>query len=175
VLRGKEERLTLTTGLHTHNTDTLLFNEVIKCSDCIDPSTDTSNNYIRELASRFQHSAFDLLANHSLEVADEGGERVRSNGTSDEIVGGFEIGDPITERLVNCVFQSSRAQLDGNNLCSEHANAKDIEGLASYIFGAHIDGTFHAKPGTDGCGCYTVLSSTSFRNDTLLAYPMGEK
>jgi len=97
------------------------------------------------------------------------------NGAPDEIVGGFEIGDPITECLVDRVFQSPRTQFDRNNLCSEHANSEDIEGLTSYIFSAHVDGALHTKTSTNGCGCYTVLSSAGFCNDALLAYPTSEK
>ncbi|KAI7197854.1 hypothetical protein KC363_g11 [Hortaea werneckii] len=59
----------------------------------------------------------------------------------------------------------SGSALDRHNARAEQFHTEDIQSLATNVFSTHVDCALHAKPGTDGRGSYTVLTSTRLRND----------
>ena len=84
----KHNVLTFTTGFDTDEPYILVRDEVVERADGVTPPTYAGDDSVRELAASFLKLVFDLLANDLLEVADKGGERVRSNGGSDKVVCG---------------------------------------------------------------------------------------
>jgi len=57
------------------------------------------------------------------------------------------------------------------DLRSQHLNSEDIERLASYVFGTHINDAFKTEAGTDG-GCRnTMLACARLCDDALLSKP----
>jgi len=58
----------------------------------------------------------DLLSDDSLEISDDGGERVRTDGGTDAVVGGGEIDDPVSHGFVDGVLEGLGTGSDGDDL-----------------------------------------------------------
>ena len=84
------------------------------------------------------------------------------------------IGHPVTQGFVHCIFQCFGARLNRNNLCTQHFHAEHIRLLPLDVHGTHIDDTFKTIFGTGSSGGDTMLPGTSFGDDTLFAHPAGE-
>jgi hypothetical protein len=70
--------MTFATSLDTDQSNLFIGDEIIESSNRVAPSTDASDNSIRQLASHFLQLLFDLFANNTLEVSNNGGERMRA-------------------------------------------------------------------------------------------------
>ena len=46
---------------------------------------------------------------------------------------------------------------DGNHRGTKELHTEHVQSLTAYVFGTHVDDTFHAELGTDCCSCHTML------------------
>lgn len=58
---------------------------------------------------------------------------MRSNSGANDIVCGFELHDPGTERLVDSITEGTRSCFNGDDFGAEKPNSEDIEGLSPNI------------------------------------------
>ncbi len=113
---GYHSWLTITTRLNTDQPDALVLDEIVEGTDGVASTSDASHDGIRKFSNLLRELLLDLAANNSLEVADDGRERVGSDSRADAVVSGRKIGDPVTHGLVNGVLESLRSGIDGNDL-----------------------------------------------------------
>jgi hypothetical protein len=108
--------LTMTTGLDTDEPDILVLDKVVERSDGIASTSDTRNDGIWQSTNSLCKLRLDFPSDDSLEVADNGGEGVRSDSRSNEEVRRVERGNPLAHGLVDGVLQCSRSRSDGHDL-----------------------------------------------------------
>ena len=80
-----------------------------------------------------------LVADHALELGDEGRIRVRAGRASDAVVSRSDVRHPVAERFVHRVFQRARAARDGHDARAEHLHARDVRRLARDVELALVD------------------------------------
>lgn len=116
-----------------------------------------------------------FTANNGLEVSDNCWERVRTNGTANNIVRVAHVGNPVAHSFVDSIFQGLAATGDGNNGGAQQLHLEHVERLSFNIFGTHVDHTLETELGAN-CSCGdTVLTSTSLGNNTRLVQSLSEQ
>jgi hypothetical protein len=130
--------LTISTGFDTDQTNVLLLDKVVERSDGVTSTSDTGDDSIRKLADPLGHLLLDLPSDNSLEITDDGGERVRADGGSDTVVGRLQVGHPFTHGLVDGVLERLRARSDGDDL--ERASE-----IPSFSFGSETRRIRHRR------------------------------
>lgn len=119
---------------------------------------------------------------------------MRTDGGSDAVVGGFEVGDPFTHGFVDGVFEGLGAGVDGDDLqhaksamtlaeptsCqahlpSQHPNPKHVQRLSPHILLTHIHHTLHPESSASRRGSDTMLTRTGLGDDPGLSESFGEK
>ncbi|KAI6756470.1 hypothetical protein HG530_012206 [Fusarium avenaceum] len=144
---------TIATGLNTQKLNTGVILERVEHANGVAATTYTSNDGIWELSSLLEHLLLGLGTDDGLECSDDGGEGVRSDSRTDDVVGSVKVNDPGTKGFVDSISESLATSLDSNNLGTQQAHTENVEGLSSD----------------------TVLSSTSFSNNTLLSESSSEE
>lgn len=187
---------TVTARLDTNEPDALVPDEIVERSNSITSTSDTRHHGVGQLALLFRQLRLDLSSNDSLEIADNGRERVRANCRSDQVMRVVEPRHPLAHRLIDGVLERLRARRHGNDLdeitsgqvqtqsrapgvgtyiTTQHPDTEHVELLPSHVLGAHVNVALHAKLGTDSSSGHTVLSGTRLGNDALLAQSLGEQ
>src|SRR5215469_2729891 len=138
-------------------------------------TANAGENSFRQLALRLKNLPPGLFADDAVEVADHGGIRMRAEDAAEQIVGGADVGDPVAHGLVDGVFEGARAGVNGADFGSEEPHAEDVELLAPYVFGAHVNDALDAEEGTDGGGGHAVLSGSGFGDDAVLTHAAREQ
>ena len=88
-------------------------------------------------------------------------------------MGVAHIGDPVAHGFVDRLLEGL---LPGGHTAyfgAAEAHAKDVEGLATHIFFAHVDDAFEAELGANGGGGDAVLAGAGLGDDALLARAAG--
>ena len=95
--------------------------------------------------------------------------------TAEQVISVGNVRDPIAQCFVDRVLQSTRAGVYFPDLRAEQFHAKDIQRLATHVFGAHVDHAIQSEQRADSCGCNAVLSRAGFGDDALLVHAPGEQ
>ena len=98
-----------------------------------------------------------------------------ADDAADEVVGGLDVGDPVADGLVDGVLQGAGARLHADDLGLQQAHTVDVEGLAAYVFLAHVDDALQPQHGAGGGGSDAVLSGAGLGYDAPLAHVLGEE
>ena len=101
-------------------------------------------------------------------------ERVRTRSRTQQVVGVLNVSDPVTQRLINSVFKSSRTVLYGNNLCPQQLHTSHVQSLPLGVLLPHVHNALHAEQGSGSCGSYTVLARTGLSDQTGFAHPLSQ-
>lgn len=125
---------TVSTSLDTDQSHAWVLDEIVERSDSVTSTSNTGDNRIGQFAGPFGELRLDLAADDSLEVSDNGGEGVRANGGSDEVVRGVETSDPFSHSLVDSVLQRLRSRSNWDDL-TVSITCKSISG--------DVDSPFH--------------------------------
>mmetsp|Transcript_28246 Transcript_28246/g.50486 ORF Transcript_28246/g.50486 Transcript_28246/m.50486 type:complete len:234 (-) Transcript_28246:940-1641(-) len=116
-----------------------------------------------------------LIANDRLEISDNVWEGMRPHRAADDVVGGADVGHPVSQGLVDCVLEcpapACHRHHSGTQLCHPEA----IQLLALGVHFAHVHDALKIKHGAgSGCG-NAVLSGASLCDDPLLPKLDGEQ
>lgn len=90
-------------------------------------------------------------------------------------MGGFYVGDPVSDCFRGGILEGRGTGGDGPDLCTQQLHSEDVKGLTFHVLGAHVNDAFEACTGTDGgCGD-AVLSCAGLCDDALLAHAFAEE
>mmetsp|Transcript_11586 Transcript_11586/g.20582 ORF Transcript_11586/g.20582 Transcript_11586/m.20582 type:complete len:366 (+) Transcript_11586:390-1487(+) len=159
---------TFSSRFDTENSNFLVVDKGVEHSNSVGSSSDASDNYIGQLADLLQRLVLGLTANYRLEVTYDGGERVRADCTANNVVRGAHVRNPVTHSFVNRVLEGLGAARNTNYLCTENLHTENVECLSPHVFFTHVNSTVQVEKSTCGGSCYTVLTSSSLRDNTLL-------
>ena len=67
-----------------------------------------------------------LVADHPLQVADQGREGRRADGGADHVVGRLDVRDPVADRGADRLLQRPGARLDRHHLGAEQLHPLDV-------------------------------------------------
>ena len=100
---------------------------------------------------------------------------MRSSCRADDVVGGFNISDPIAHRFVEGVFEGLGSATDRMDFCTEELHSENVQLLPNDVFLAHVHLALQSKQGAGRSRCDAVLTRTGLGNDSLLAHSDGKQ
>mmetsp|Transcript_1741 Transcript_1741/g.2656 ORF Transcript_1741/g.2656 Transcript_1741/m.2656 type:complete len:288 (-) Transcript_1741:979-1842(-) len=153
----------------------LVVDKGMESSNSIGSSSYTCNDCIWKFSSLFEHLSTHFNTHNTLEITHNLREGMRPNGRSNQVMSVTNVGDPISHCLVNSIFQGTLSILNWNYLCSKCVHTENIQLLTLAIHSSHVNCTVHTQLCTNGCSSYTVLSSSSFSNDTGFSNTLCKK
>src|SRR5215472_11060075 len=180
LARGQRRRVlpglhTVPGGLAADETYARVREECVEQADRVRPPADTRDRRVRQPPGALEDLAARLHTYHALEIADHGREWMRSGDRAEDIVRGLDVGDPVTERLVDGVLEGAGAGGDRDHLGAEHLHPRHIERLTASVDIAHVDGAFQAEQRARGRGRHPVLARSRLRDNAWLAHPPGQQ
>src|SRR5690625_8048804 len=96
-------------------------------------------------------------------------------GGSEHVIGGFNIRDPVSKRLIDRVFKRARTVRYGHHLSPKQPHARHVKRLTFRVFLAHVDNTLETKERRRSRGCNTVLARPRLSNDPFFADPLRQQ
>src|SRR5437867_3141508 len=94
---------------------------------------------------------------------------------AEDVVGGADVGDPVTQRLVDRILERATAGGDRDDFRAEQLHAKDVELLPRHVHFAHVNDALQAEERAGGGGGHAVLSGAGLGDDALLLHPLGDQ
>ena len=82
----------------------LIFNKMVKGTDCIGAAAYAGKNSIRKLSFLFQHLLLNFFGDHSLEITYNGRERMGSHYRAKYIMGICDPVRPLSHGFRNCIL-----------------------------------------------------------------------
>ena len=144
-------------------------------ADGVRAAADAGHQRIGQPAETGEHLFARLAADDALEVAHHHRIRVRTGDGADHVEGVIDVGDPVTQRLVQRVLQRLRAGLHRHDARTEQLHAIDVRRLALHVLGAHVDHAFEPESRGDGRGRDAVLAGAGLGDDARLAKALREQ
>lgn len=166
---------TLAARLDADESDVLVRNEVVERANSVAASADASDDRVGELACLFVQLLLDLLTDHPLEIAHDGGEWVRADRGADEVVRVREVRDPVAQGVVHRVLERARAGMHWYDFGSKHTDTEDVQSLAPNVFCAHVDDALEAESRAGRGSGNTMLACAGLSDDAGLANPLCKK
>ena len=141
-------------------------------ANSIGTTTYTGNNIVRQAAFLVQNLTTRFFTNHLLELMDNRRIRVRSDSRTQNIEG-FQITHPSSKGCIHSILEGFGACFHSVNSRTHHFHAENIEALAFHILCSHVDIALHTKLRCGCRSCHTMLTSSSFSDDSCLAHPLS--
>ncbi len=143
----------------------------MKKADRIGSAADTGHYIIGELSLGLQKLTPGFLANDLLKFPHHERIRMRTSHSTDQIVGVFDIRDPVADRLVHGIFKRPGTARDRHDLGSHQAHADNVQSLTLHILRSHINHTLKTEQSTNRGRGHPVLPRPGLGNDAGLAHP----
>ena len=116
-----------------------------------------------------------LLTYDLLKVTHHLRERMGTCDGTKQIVGVFDVGDPITQRLVDGVLENTVTKCHFDHLGAQHAHAGHVERLSPCVDLSHVDAALETEHRTHGGRGNAVLSCSGLRDHAGLAHALDEQ
>ena len=157
----------VTAGLVTVQVHSFVIEEGVHDADGVGAAADACADSIGMVdAIPILQLLFRFLSDDLLEVAHHGWERMRSCDRAEQIMGVFDVGDPVAQRLVDGVLEDAITQGDFDDLRAKHAHAGNVQRLTAGIDLSHVDAALESQHGTDRGSGHTMLACTGFGDHT---------
>ncbi len=144
-------------------------------SDCVGAASDAGCDCIGQAAGQCLNLDACFEADHSLEVPNDGGERVRACRGTEAVIGVVRVGNPVAQGFVDRVLERARTGLDRNDLRAEQAHACDVQCLTFGVDSTHVDDALETEQCTGGGRCHTVLACSGLGDDAGLAHTLCQQ
>ena len=164
----------MTARLNSHQLHIAFRDKTLEDAHGIRPTADTGKDPGRHLPMIFHDLLGCLQPDDGLKPGHHLRKGVRPADGSKDIMGLIDIGDPVTEGLVNGVLEGAGTVGHRDNGGPHLLHPEDIGTLASHIFLTHIDRAGKAEFGGHGGSCHTVLTSPGLSNHPFLAHPLDQ-
>ena len=99
----------LSPGLDADQPDVGVVDEPVEDAHRVGPASDAGDHGVGQAAGEVEDLAARLDADHPVEVADHLGERVRPGDRAEDVVGVADVGDPVTQGVVDGVLEGRAA------------------------------------------------------------------
>ena len=143
--------------------------------DGVAPAANAGDNGIGQGTGQGRDLLPRLPADDGLELPHHGRIRVRSDGGTDEIVGGVHVGDPVPDGLAGGVLQGGGAPFHRHHLRAQEPHALHVHPLPGHVHTAHVHMALHAEERAYRGGRHAVLTGTGLGDDPVLAHAPGKQ
>lgn len=109
---------TVSTCLDTNQSNARVLDKVVERSNGVTSTSNTGHNGVGQFTGLLSELRLDFTSDNSLEISDNGGEWVRADSRSDQVVGGIQTSDPFSHCFVDGVFECLRSGSDWHDLAS---------------------------------------------------------
>jgi len=161
--------------LHADQSHLPVFQKLVEQPDGVAASIDAGHAKIRQASLLVEDLTFRLPADHPLEIPHDRGVGMGSHGGAEDVVGALQIRDPITEGLVDGVFEGAASAFNGNHFGAQQAHAEHVEGLPFHVLLPHVHGALHTEQSGHRGGGYAVLTGTGFGDDPCFPHAPGQE
>ena len=144
-------------------------------ADGVRAAADAGGHGVRQRAGELEHLPAGLVADHPLEVAHHGRERVRPGDRAQQVVGAVDVGDPVAHRLVDRVLEGPAARGHGDDLGAQQPHPGHVERLPAGVLLAHVHHALETEQGRGGGRGHAVLAGTGLGDHPGLAHPPGQQ
>ena len=146
-----------------------------KQADRVRATTDAGHGKVRQPALDRVELRRSLVADPSLQVADERRIRVRPHRRSEHVVRRLDVGHPVAHGLVDGVLERRRAGGHRSDLGTERPHPEHVRALALDVLLAHVDDARQVQQGTGGGRRDAVLAGTGLGDDPGLPETAGQE
>ena len=165
----------LAAGFDADDLHVLVVEERVEQADGVRAAADSGDQRVGQTAFGLHHLLAGFVADHRLEIAHHGRIGMRAGDRADHVVGVFDIGHPVAQRLVHGVLQRARAGCDRRHLGAQQLHAEHVRRLPLDVGRAHIDDAGKAEPRRDGGRGHAMLAGAGFGDDPRLAHAPGQQ
>ena len=144
-------------------------------SDGVRTAADTSCYHVGQNARRLQELLPRFNADDGLEITHHLRERMRANGASDAVDGGFIFLAVRSKGGIDRFLQRLSTVRDGDDSCTEQLHTRYVRGLLLNVNFSHVDVAFQTKVGGGGRNGNSVLSGTRLGDQLLFAEVRGQQ
>ncbi len=116
-----------------------------------------------------------FVADYPLQLTHERRIRSRADAGSNDVVGGSDVGHPVSDRGRDGLLERPGAGLNWLYARSEQTHALDVGLLAAHVLGAHVDDALEVQEGAGSRRGHPVLAGTGLGDDPALAHPPSEQ
>mmetsp|Transcript_4117 Transcript_4117/g.15030 ORF Transcript_4117/g.15030 Transcript_4117/m.15030 type:complete len:361 (+) Transcript_4117:43-1125(+) len=158
-----------------NNADGFFVNKVVEQTHGVGTATDARDKDVRQAAPLFHSLRSSFLTNDGVEVAHHHRVRVRTRDRAQNVVRVLDVRHPITNSLARRVLQRRRTRTHRSHGGAEQTHTEHVELLAFHIRGAHVNDALEAETRTHRRRRHTVLTGTSFSDNTLLTHALRQQ
>src|SRR3712207_117109 len=105
-------------------------------TDGVASAPDARHELLREASDLIQDLSSGLVSDHALKIANHHRVRMRAKGRAQKIITGFDIGDPVTHRLANGIFERAVAAVDGHRFRAKDIHPMNVRKLSLHVHAA---------------------------------------
>src|SRR6202167_257842 len=137
--------------------------------------TNARDHARRQTPLALQQLRARLVADHTLQIAHQGGVGRRTDDRADEVVGVADVRHPVADRRGSGLLECARAGVDGMHARPEQFHALHVRRLAARVLGTHVDNALEVEQRTNGGGGDAVLAGAGLGDDAALAHALGQQ
>src|SRR5689334_11337342 len=157
-------------GFDADHLDGSVAEKWMKQTNRVGAAADTRDQRIRQTTFAFQNLRTRFTSDHTVKIAHHERVRMWTKRAAEQVVGIGNIRDPIAQRFVDRILQCARTGIHFAHFSTEQLHAKDVQLLASHVFGAHVDHAIETEERADSRSRNAVLARAGFRDDALLVH-----
>src|SRR5215472_6454902 len=165
-----DKALAAAARLHADQLHPFVLDELVEDPDSVRASSHAGDDGLGHLAFSFQNLRAGLAADDGMKVTDHGGIGMSAQNTAQQVVGGADVGHPVTHGLIDSIFEGLRAGFHAAHLRAQQTHAEDVEFLAPHVFHAHVNHALVAEERADCGRGHAVLPGAGFSDDPALAH-----
>ena len=143
-------------------------------TDGVATPSDARDHQLRQPAPERTGLTSKLSTDHTLKIADQGGERVRSDRRPEDIMRRSDVRDPIPQRFVDGVLERLLARGHGMNLGTEQPHSLNVRRLAFHVPGPHVHLGGNSQGGADHRRRDPMLARARLGDESSLPHALGE-
>ena len=162
-------------GLDADQPHLVIGDEVAEQADGVAPAADARDHRVGQAAFDVQDLLPRLAADHALELAHHQREGVGARRGAKQVMRVLKACRPVAQRLVDRVLQRPVARRHRHDRRAHQPHAVDVQRLPLDVVSAHVDFGLQPEQGADHRGRHAMLARARFRDQALLAHPLGEQ
>src|SRR6476661_3606979 len=147
----------------------------VEAADGVRSAADAGDHSSRQRALGLERLGAGLVADHPLQVSDQGRIRRRSDDGTDYVVGGLDRCDPVSDCRAHGLLKRPRPRVHRDHLGAEQLHPLDVRGLPADVLGAHVDGALEAEERAGRCRRYAMLPGAGLGDHAALAHPARQQ
>ena len=124
--------------------------EVVEQANGVRSSSHAGDEQVGQTAFDLQDLLPRFSPDDALEVAHDGGVRVRAQRRAEQVMSGLHVGHPVTDGLIDRVLQGAASTIYRMNFGAQQLHSEDVGLLSVHVHRSHVDDAFQSQQGAGG-------------------------